>query len=531
MAFLFVVVMFVVKGLGSGLFFQEDQSIGRPTQLLAPGNRFRFLEGSATAKQGKVSKKSGKKGGNKGGKKGGKSKKGAGVILLSTTLSPNTTTPAPVVTTVAPVAPRPGLTPVGTVGVGSPVGAVGGFPVGGGLRLPFGAAPVGGFSVGGGLSLSNAGSTPAPACSISNVTKEPALHSNESDYPLTANAPQQLRDVQKKIWQWLFAHPLSNDTECGAKYSLETLSLLAPSCNATSEEAQSFCVDYSKAMLQNLRNQFDDGSIDPQSAVSSYYRQQQLVTAGLLAQTILPLQDLPPTTSVVEWGAVWVPAIQHWLPDVEKDGGKVFRQAMAGSMLAKEEQNSNLRKAMRGEFGNIAFNGGLLRTILKDMYKLTHDIFPATGLGDHNMDVQANRDAAGLSDNQMQATRDVLEKALQWVMVSPAVQALTPVDLLSELLICSYMIGGVDPEIVSKAYDYLVSKQKQDGSFGLDPRLEENGRTRNQAERHAVIVSGWALRLRAEELSRAHDTITLPAQDTTTLPAQDATTLPPPENR
>lgn len=346
------------------------------------------------------------------------------------------------------------------------------------------------------------------------VNMSPLPVPKPDNLPIPHGLPVDLTLSLTQLWGWFGKHPVTSDATYNYLWTTqfyEMLSFVTQSCLALDEiqnESRAFCDEYSRGLLGTL-NAFQASDIAPHNVKLVEWGLRRLLLDGMGAITAIVHQaqnrniQKQPILPLLQWvrdmdsNKLWFPAMKYHI-----GAGSIesFQVAVQDSPLGIETEEHAMGKVMQGEYGRMT-KKELRFKVMNDWYEITHAIFPMVEMGAANMRDPKMRAASGMSDKQIAHINKLLETGIQWALLEPAILEYSPVDFMAELLICAYMMGGVDPSVVDQGFAHLLSSQNADGGFGNDPRLSDmQSRTDEQGERHVNVVVGWALISRARDL-------------------------------
>lgn len=141
----------------------------------------------------------------------------------------------------------------------------------------------------------------------------------------------------------------------------------------------------------------------------------------------------------------------------------------------------------RGLIANMAQNRFLVpigqnfippQVITNFFYDITHEIFAISGFGDR-------KPKRIFTPKEIDFIHYILEEGVSLYLPKEEL------DILCELIVCAKIMNYTTFPGYQEAINFILSTQKEDGTFGLIPRMKDLGRI--NLYRHGVLVAVWAL--------------------------------------
>jgi len=116
--------------------------------------------------------------------------------------------------------------------------------------------------------------------------------------------------------------------------------------------------------------------------------------------------------------------------------------------------------------------------VMNFFYDVTHELFAVSSFGDRDP-------KQFLLPHEVEFLKDIIRKGISIYLKEEQV------DILAELIVCAKMLEFTNFDGFEETIKFILSYQREDGSFGIIERMVFLGRP--NVYRHGVLVSMWAL--------------------------------------
>lgn len=159
-----------------------------------------------------------------------------------------------------------------------------------------------------------------------------------------------------------------------------------------------------------------------------------------------------------------------FLRDLDYTPRVPMERSIGEGVIAKMTQNNHLIPIGKDYASD--------KDVTNFFYDITHEIFALSSFGDKNPQQM-------LMPREIEFVKEILKKGFSIYL--PKKQ----LDILCELVVCAKMMDYADFPEFNETINFILSSQKEDGTFGLIPRMKDLGR--GNLYRHGILVAVWAL--------------------------------------
>lgn len=290
------------------------------------------------------------------------------------------------------------------------------------------------------------------------------------EYPIPNDIPQARQTALKDAIEWILENPTPLANNTAVEVGEEIMLFYQLYRRAGAQEAKDYCKEYIAVRIQEIVNsgKFNNPT---QGELTVFVPISQIMSA--LGLSLFDYRSFI-LEKVLSNPETYSPTHKMWNTSILERLGFhpsiPLVQLVSQGSIAKEYETGQLMYLMD------APNADEL-LIMGRFYDIAHEIIPLSNFGETPITL--------LSDQKMAFLKTLIHRGIRFFIDHP------DFDILSELLICANMIELDDQLLLEQAYNYILSQQMEDGSFGTNPRLTEMGRS-NPA-RHLVFVAVWAL--------------------------------------